>query len=101
MSGTTRNPIKAPEPNVKRQGFRAILEAITQFEPFSGALARLYQWTYPPKAEKDRDAWQHAVSDRTNENSERLNQHEELISPRATFTGTNARLIEALSRDCP
>src|SRR5215210_2425666 len=92
-----REPIKAPEPDKKREGIRAVFEAVAQIDPVTAGLTRLYQTTHPSKAEQDRQCWQEAISERTNEHSGRLDQHENLIVPKATLTGVAVQLLAALA----
>ncbi|TJV15860.1 hypothetical protein [Mesorhizobium sp.] len=68
----------------------------------TGFLTRLYQTTHPPKSVRDREAWQRDITERTNDHSERLKEHDALLRPvDETFTGLTERLIGALARACP
>lgn len=97
-----RGPIQPPVSDKKREGVRAIVEAGVSLIPGGGPLARLYRTTHPPKSEQDRKEWQQAISDRTNEHTERLDEHERLIRPEGeTLTGITAELAQRLVQDCP
>ncbi|WP_395459881.1 hypothetical protein ACHMW5_36060 (plasmid) [Azospirillum melinis] len=79
-----RKPIRPPAADPKREIGRTITEAVVELVPGGNVLTGLYRTTHPPKAEQDREAWQEAISDRTNEHSERLDQHEKLLAPKQT-----------------
>lgn len=96
-----REPIKAPDAHQKREGVRAIVEAVASFEPVTAALTRIYQTTHPPKSETDRQLWQEAVSERTNENTDCIERHEDLLNPKKTITGVAAALAQTLIQKCP
>jgi hypothetical protein len=96
-----RTPVAVPATEKWREVLRAAVEAIASFIPGGSALARLYRTIHPPKSEQDRKQWQATVSERTNENTDRLDQHENLLSPKATVVGVAAKLAAVLAHDCP
>lgn len=97
-----RKIIIVPRAHPKRAGIRAMIEAVAGFDPVTGALARLYQTTHPPKSEQEREDWQNAITQRSNEHDERLDQHEAILSPEVTtFSRLTARMIQAICRSCP
>lgn len=96
-----REPIRSPEEHGKRDGARAVAEAVASFEPITAALTRIYQTTHPSKSEQERRAWQGVVTERTNEHSDRLDQHETLLQPTETLDGVAAVLARQLTRSCP
>ncbi len=96
-----KDPIVAPSADPKREIGRAIIEAVAGIEPVTGFLTRLYQTTHPPKSVRDREIWQQAITERTNDHGERLDRHEARLSPRETLTGLTAQLVEVLARTCP
>jgi hypothetical protein len=87
--------------NEKRQIVRAVAEAIAGLIPGGGFVTNILQVTHPPKSNKHRQEWQGAVSERTNENTGRLDQHDRLLKPTTTLTGTAAQLAVALAKACP
>lgn len=62
---------------------------------------RIWQFSHPPKSEQEREAWQGAISERTNEHDVRLDCHDAILFPCQDVTGVPARLIVALAHDCP
>ncbi len=96
-----REPIKAPEPRPKREGVRALVEAAASFEPVTAALTRIYHTTHPPKSEHERQIWQGAITERTNEHTERLDTYETLIQPKETLIGATAALAQRFIQGCP
>jgi len=96
-----KDPIVAPSADPKREIGRAIIEAVAGIERVTGFLTRLYQTTHPPKSVRDREIWQQAITERTNDHGERLDRHEARLSPRETLTGLTAQLVEVLARTCP
>jgi len=98
----TRKVIVAPSAHPKRAGIRAIFEAVAGFEPITGALARLYQTTHPPRSEQERDDWQNAITERSNEHDHRLDRHEEILAPKhIEFSGVTAQIIHIVGHACP
>jgi hypothetical protein len=97
----TDKTIRAPESDLKREITRAAVEGVASLVPGGSALARLYQVTHPSNAKTDQGEWQQAISERTNEHTERLDQHDDVLAPKQTITGTAAELAIALARDCP
>jgi hypothetical protein len=96
-----REPIKPPSSDNKREVVRALAEGAASLAPGGSALTRLYRTTHPPKSESDRKQWQQAISERTNEHTDRLDHHDELLAPKETISGTATELATALARDCP
>jgi hypothetical protein len=64
--------IKPPVENVDRALWRAALEAAAGFTPVTGALARIYQVTHPPKFAQDLAEWRQEVTNATNDHEARL-----------------------------
>ncbi|PAP98617.1 hypothetical protein LRP31_33440 (plasmid) [Mesorhizobium mediterraneum] len=101
-SSAKNDPIIAPTTDPKRELGRTFVEVIASTNPITGGLARLYQVTHPSKSTRDREEWQRAISERTNEHGKRLDRHWALLSPPAeTLAGLSARLVEFLARACP
>lgn len=102
MSDAEKKPIELPAAGGRRELIRVALEAAFELAPGGSALTKLYQVTFPPKSAQDSEAWQRAISERTNEHSARLDRHELLLAPRTeTFSGTIAQLIEVMAKSCP
>ncbi|WP_050988426.1 MULTISPECIES: hypothetical protein [Sinorhizobium] len=98
----TRKIIDAPRAHPRRAGIRAIVEALAGFGPITGALARLYHTTHPPKSEQEREDWQKSITERSNEHDMRLDRHEEILSPsEIKFSGLEAQMIHAVGHACP
>jgi hypothetical protein len=95
---SSKDPIQRPSANKARATWRATIEALASFIPYGGALVRILRTTHPPKSDQDRDRWQGEITERTNENTGRLDQHEELLSPKATLSGVTAQLVSALAQ---
>lgn len=97
-----RAPLSAPPGRLKRDVARAIVEGVAGFEPVTGMLARLYQVTYPPKSVQDREDWERSITERSNEQDDRLDRHEAQFQPQVeTLEGLSARLVEAIALACP
>ena len=102
MTDQEQKPIVPPVADKKREIARGIAEATVEMIPGVGSFAtKILQVVVPTKVETDRAVWQEAVSERTNQNTSRLEQHERLINPTTTLTGTTAQLAAALARACP
>src|ERR1700744_527274 len=100
MKEPSKSPIKEPVISKAREGPRAMFEAITSLIPPGGALVRLYRFLFPPKADLDRREWQGAITQRSNEHSALLEQHEEIIAPKVTLSPSEVELMSNLLRDC-
>ena len=96
-----REPIQVPASDKKREVGRALIEGAASLVPGGGAVSRILRTTHPPQSEQDRKEWQLAVSERTNEHSERLDKHEALLDPKATLEGASAALALILIQNCP
>ena len=101
MSIEERKPIMPPAGDKKRELTRGIVEAAVELAPGGSFVTNILHVTVPPKSDKGRDQWQKAISERTNENTGRLDEHEHLLKPTATLTGTAAQIAVALAKACP
>ena len=102
MSDDPKMRITPPAPAAGREILRKVVEAAAETIPGAGVLTAIYRTTFPSHSDRQRDDWQQAISERTNEHGERLNRHEALLLPPTyTYSGTAARLIEAIARACP
>ena len=102
MTDQEQKPIVPPVADKKREIARGVAEAAVELIPGVGSFAtKILQVVVPPKIETDREVWEEALSERTNQNTSRLDQHERLINPTTTLTGTTAQLAVALANACP
>lgn len=101
VSDDTGKPIVPPMADVPREIARGITEAAVELVPGGSFVTNILRVAIPPKSEKDREKWQEAISVRTNQNTGRLDEHERLLNPTATLTGTAAELAVALAKACP
>jgi hypothetical protein len=93
-----RRPIKPPEKNHPDDKVRTVAEAAIGVIPGGGSIVKLAGDLIPTRAQKARGAWEGAISERTNEHSERLNQHAQALAPTTTLSGTSVDLAVALAR---
>ena len=92
------HPIEPPKRDHPDDKVRAAVSAAVQAIPgIGGTISRLGEELIPSQAERARVSWEIAVSKRSNENSTRLDQHEQLLAPKATLTGITAQLAVALA----
>jgi hypothetical protein len=102
MTDQEQKPIVPPVADKKREIARGVAEATVELIPGVGSfVTKILQVVVPPKGETDSEAWQEAVSERTNRNTGRLDEHDRLINPTTTLTGTAAQLAVALAKACP
>jgi hypothetical protein len=92
-------PIKAPETKHPDDRARAALEAAIGVMPGGSAIVKLVGEFVPTQAQKSRSKWEGAISERTNEHTKRLDQHDELLRPSVTMTGVAVELAVALARE--
>ncbi|MEQ8829851.1 MAG: hypothetical protein RLW87_08590 [Alphaproteobacteria bacterium] len=93
--------IEPPKANKKRALARTVAEGVAGLAPGGGIATGILRVTHPTKAEQDRETWEQVVSERTNEHSDRLDEHEAQLSHKETISGVTAQLIAALAKDCP
>lgn len=93
-----REPIKPPAKDHPDDKVRALVEAGVGMVPGGGSVTRLVGELLPTQAQKARGNWESAVSERTNENTDRLDQHDQLLTPKATLTGVTVQLVTALAK---
>lgn len=93
-----RRPIKPPEKNHPDDKVRTVVEAALGVVPGGGSIAKLAGDLIPTRAQKARGEWEVTISERTNENSERLDQHAQVLAPTTTLTGVSSDLAVALAR---
>ena len=100
-SDNGRKPIVPPMADVPREIARGITEAAVELIPGGGVITKILRVATPPKSQTERERWQQAISGRTNQNADRLDEHERLLNPTTTLTGMAAQLAVALARACP
>jgi hypothetical protein len=87
-----RRPIKPPEKNHPDDKVRTVIEAAIGVVPGGGSIAKLAGDLIPTRAQKARGAWEGAISERTNEHSERLDQHAQALAPTTALSGPSSDL---------
>jgi hypothetical protein len=93
-----KQPVVSPATNKRREAGRALAEAAAGVIPYVGSfLTRLYRTTHPLKSEQDRKEWQVTISTRTNENTDRIQEHDELLAPKVRLGGLAVELATALA----
>jgi hypothetical protein len=61
------------------------------------AITKLVGEFIPTQAQKARGKWEVAVSERTNENASRIDEHDQVLNPTITLTGVAVELAVALA----
>jgi len=74
------------------------LEAALTLVPGGSAITKLVGEFVPTQAQKSRGKWEVAISERTNENTSRINEHDQVLNPTITLTGVAVELAVALGR---
>jgi hypothetical protein len=101
MGNDEKKPIEPPSRCVGRELTRAAVEAAAEMVPGGSTFTKLYQVTHPPKADQEREAWQGAISERTNEHARLLEEHERALAPTETLTGLPAAIAKWMIEECP
>lgn len=97
-----QGPISAPKSSNPGALGRAVAEGIAEFVPGASFVASVLRVTHPPKTDRDREAWEQAISQRTNENAAKLGRHESLLSPKTEMlAGITPTLVSVLAKACP
>jgi hypothetical protein len=95
-----RTPIVPPAKGHPDDKLRTVAEAAAAAVPFGSSVAKLVGEFVPTQAQKARSEWEGDISARTNEHTNRLDQHEEAIAPRReSLTEVAAALAVALARE--
>ncbi len=79
-----RRPIKLPEKNHPDDKVRTVIEAAVSVIPGGSGIAKLMGDLARSSSQKARGKWEQAVSERTNENTDRLDHHDDSSDPRTT-----------------
>lgn len=96
-----RLQIEAPKSDKSREVARAFTEAIASVIPIAGqAVVRLLRVTHPSKSEQNRKEWQSAISERTNDQDTRLDEHQRLLNPQIVVEGLPAEIAVQLIKSC-
>ncbi|WP_245334844.1 hypothetical protein [Bradyrhizobium mercantei] len=93
-----RKPIKPPEKNHPDDKVRSFIEAVAGEIPLGGVVVKLAGELIPSQAQKARTDWEVTISERTNEHSERLDRHAQMLLPTTTLVGPSLDLAVALAR---
>jgi hypothetical protein len=93
------SPIKAPKTKHPDDRARVPLEAAIGVIPGGSAIVKLVGEFVPTQAQKSRSKWEGSISERTNEHTKRLDQHDELLTPSVTLTGVAVELAVVLCRE--
>jgi hypothetical protein len=91
-------PIKPPEKDHPDDRARVPLEAALGLIPGMGGVLKLIGEWFPTRAQKSRGKWEGAITDQTNEHSDRLDDHDQALNPTTTLTGVAVQLAVALAR---
>ena len=89
--------LKPPSHDHPGDKVRAFAEAGIDMVPLGSSVTRLATELFPNQAEKQRRQWEVDVTGRTNEHTDRLDEHDKVISPKTTITGVGAKLIVVLA----
>ena len=102
MDISLRKHIEPPNPKKEKALVRGIVEGLVEIVPGGGVLTKIASVTHPSEVEQIQEAWQANISERTNDNTTRINQHENLLQPhQEIITGTMAKLVHHLAHACP
>jgi hypothetical protein len=101
MTDQEQRPIVPPVADKKREIARGVAEATVELIPGASIVTKILQVVVPPKGQTGSEAWQKAISERTNQNTGRLDEHERLLKPTTTLSDTAAQLAVALASACP
>jgi hypothetical protein len=88
-------PIKPPAKDHPDDKVRALLEAGIETLPFGGSVTRVVEELLPTRAQKERESWEKAISERVNLHS---NRFQELLSLTGT-TSLNTQTKNECARD--
>jgi hypothetical protein len=95
---TKQAPIKPPRSDHPDDRARIPLEAAVSVIPGGGAVVKLVSGLVPTQAQKARSKWEGAISERTNQHSDRLDKHDEQLRPTAELSDAAVQLAVALAR---
>src|ERR1700730_6781953 len=93
-----RPPIAPPRTKHPDDRARVPLEAALSLVPGGSAITKLVGEFVPTQAQKSRGKWEVVVSERTNENTRRIDEHDQVLNPTITLTGAAVELAVALAR---
>jgi len=100
MTDETREqrPIAPPDTKHPDDRARVPLEAALGIIPGVSSLLKLVGEFMPTQAQKSRSKWESAISARTNEHADRLDEQDQALNPTTTLTGPSVQLAVALAR---
>jgi hypothetical protein len=87
MSEDDPRAIKPPQKSPVGTAVRNMIEAAAEAIPFAGIATAAGRAAFPPAEEKDRDRWAGEVTGR-------INEHDKVLRPTITISGTTAALAE-------
>jgi hypothetical protein len=97
MTDEPNKPIVPPETRHPDDRLRVPLEAAPGVIPGVSGLVKLVGEFVPTQAQKSRSKWEGAVSARTNEHADRLDDHDQALNATTTLTGVSVQLAVALA----
>jgi hypothetical protein len=93
-----RGPITPPETKHPDDRARVPLEVALGVIPGVSGLVKLVGEFVPTQAQKSRSKWEGAISARTNEHADCLDEHDQALNPTTTLTGVSVQLAVVLAR---
>lgn len=97
----SQKPIRPPASDNEKGLARGITEGVIELIPGMGIITNIISVTHPSEAEQAQETWQTEISERTNDNTTRIDKHEELLQPHhETLNGVIASLVYHLAHDC-
>jgi len=101
MDKNKKAPIEPPKQSKYKALVRGIAEGAAGVIPGLGILTNMLRVISPPENEKKTGEWQKNISERTNDNTDRIEQHNNAINPQKTLAGATGKLIYHLAKSCP
>lgn len=96
-----QSPLLPPPQHQARDLTRTIAESLAEIVPGGGIVTGLLREVVPSKTDQDREDWEAAITERSNQHGERLDRHEDMLAPSETISGLPARLVVRLAQECP
>lgn len=94
-----RTPIRPLEKGHPDDRARVPLEAAISALPFGGALLKIWNDWFPTQAQRARGRWEGDVTERSNEHTKRIDEHDQAISPTTELSAPAVALAVALARE--
>ena len=94
--------IQPPDSDKAREVGRTLVETAVELIPGLGpAVVKAARVSHPSQMQKDEEAWQRKISERTNENTEKIIEHDRILNPTETVGAVTELLVIKLAHDCP